>query len=47
MTEVDVADMLQIHKFLFEISVWYMQVYGHIVLSPQHIKFLLHQNQIY
>ena len=26
-TEVEVADVLQAHKFLFEISVWYMQVY--------------------
>ena len=26
-TEVEVADALQAHKFLFEISVWYMQVY--------------------
>lgn len=26
-SEVEVADMLQVHKFLFEISVWYMQVY--------------------
>lgn len=25
--EVDVADAMQIHKFLFEISVWYMQEY--------------------
>ncbi|MFE0508245.1 DUF4145 domain-containing protein [Peribacillus butanolivorans] len=25
--EVSIADVLQVHKFLFEISVWYMQVY--------------------
>ncbi|MFD6439443.1 DUF4145 domain-containing protein [Peribacillus sp. NPDC060186] len=25
--EVNIADVLQVHKFLFEISVWYMQVY--------------------
>ncbi|MEH6887788.1 hypothetical protein V7Z92_28130, partial [Priestia megaterium] len=27
MKEVEVVDVLQTHKFLFEISVWYMQVY--------------------
>ena len=26
-TEVEVADMVKIHKFLFKISIWYMQVY--------------------
>ncbi|MCK1981374.1 MULTISPECIES: DUF4145 domain-containing protein [Peribacillus] len=25
--EVNITDVLQVHKFLFEISVWYMQVY--------------------
>jgi hypothetical protein len=25
--EVSISDVLQVHKFLFEISVWYMQVY--------------------
>ncbi len=26
-TQIEIGDMLQIHQFLFEISVWYMQVY--------------------
>ena len=38
MTEVDVADMLQIHKFLFEISVWYMQVYVTYNFEPPAYK---------
>ena len=38
MAEVDVADMLQIHKFLFEISVWYMQVYVTYTFEPPAYK---------
>src|SRR3954453_15472234 len=37
-TEVDVTDMLQIHKFLFEITVWYMQVYVTYTFEPPAYK---------
>ncbi|MDM5186853.1 DUF4145 domain-containing protein [Bacillus sp. DX4.1] len=32
--EVDIHDVLQAHKFLFEISVWYMQVYVSYDFEP-------------